>query len=109
MDRPLACTLLDQNIKNDYISDLMAIAKICHKNENTGKKAVKKAIELVKNTDDFVRIAPMAKKFLGKKETIKFLKQGYFLEATQTFLLKLRFYRRFKHFIAYEKNTKYYK
>mgnify|MGYP000964480916 FL=1 len=60
----------------------MAIAKICHKNESTGKKAVKKAIELVKNTDDFVRIAPMAKKFLGKKEAIKFLKQGYFLDET---------------------------
>lgn len=82
LDRPLACTLLDQNIKNDYISDLMAIAKICHKNENTGKKAVKKAIKLVKNTDDFVRIAPMANKFLGKKEAIKFLKQGYFLDET---------------------------
>ena len=65
-----------------YISDLMDIAKICHKNENTGKKAVKKAIGLVKNTDDFVRIAPMAKKFLGKKEAIKFLKQGYFLDET---------------------------
>lgn len=84
----------------------MAIAKICHKNENTGKKAVKKAIELVKNTDDFVRIAPMAKKFLGKKETIKFLKQGYFLGQHRHFLLKLQFYRRFKHFIAYEKKYK---
>lgn len=83
VDRPLACALLDQNIINkDCIWDLMAIAKICHKNENIGKKAVKKAIGLVKNTDDFVKIAPMAKKFLGKKETIKFLKQGYFLDET---------------------------
>ena len=83
VDRPLACALLDQNIINkDCIWDLIAIAKICHKNENIGKKAVKKAIGLVKNTDDFVKIAPMAKKFLGKKETIKFLKQGYFLDET---------------------------
>lgn len=83
VDRPLACALLDQNIINkDCIWDLMAIAKICHKNENIGKKAVKKAIGLVKNTDDFVEIAPMAKKFLGKKETIKFLKKGYFLDET---------------------------
>lgn len=83
VDRPLACALLDQNIINkDCIWDLMAIAKICHKNENIGKKAVKKAIGLVKNTDDFVKIAPMAKKFLGKKKTIRFLKQGYFLDET---------------------------
>lgn len=78
----------------------MAIAKICHKNENTGKKAVKKAIELVKNTDDFVRIAPMAKKFLGKKETIKFLKQGYFLEATQTFFIKITILSAFQAFYS---------
>lgn len=83
LDRSLACVLLDQNIEeSDSISTLVNVAKIAQKSEKIGKKAVKKAIGLAKNTDDFVEIAPMAKKFPGKKETIKVLKQGYFLDET---------------------------